>query len=172
MGGVIVTNNIVLEYEGELTQEIISKNMTIIEDKIEHMGLMGKVATVSVELSQNMMTYSKSKYPSCHKVVPSGLLEISSNDLVYTIKSTNIIGLLDKEKIEPKLKEIQSLDASGIKKRYKELRKSAENAHDNNAGIGFFEIAKQITSLEFEFIEINDEKFYFSLRVTVEPKKK
>ena len=167
-----MSQNIILQYDGKLNQSIITSNMEIIENNIENMGIMGKVATISVELSQNMMTYSKTKDLSCREIEPYGEIQVTEKENIYYIKSKNIISKEDRARIEPRLLEIKSLDASGIKKRYKELRRSGENAHDNNGGIGFFEIAKQTTNLDFEFIEINEEKFYFVLKAAVEPRKK
>ncbi len=164
--------NIIFNHDGKITQEIIANNIEILEKSIENMGIMGKIATVTVELSQNMMTYSKSKDINCSEIVSEGSLEISKEDDTYFIKSKNIINLEDKIRIEPKLQEIKLLDSSGIKKKYKELRKSGENAHDNNGGIGFLEIAKQCTIFDYEFETINEERFYFILKTTVAPKKR
>ena len=152
-------NNTILQYDGKLTQEIISNNMNIIEEKIENIGLMGKVATVAVELSQNMMTYSKTPDLNSDEILSAGFIEvIQSDENIYTISSKNIVSIKDKERMEPKLQEILSLDAAGIKKRYKELRRSGKDMHDNNGGIGFFEIAKVSPKIEYEFIPINEQK--------------
>ncbi len=166
-------DNIILQYDGNLTQAIVSKNMDVIENKIENMGLMGKVATIVIELSQNMMTYSKTPDLGSNDILPAGYIEvIQRGEDTYHICSKNIISLKDKQKIEPKLIDIKSLDASGIKKKYKELRRSGKDMHDNNGGIGFYEIAKQTLKIEYEFIPINDEKYYFCFRLIVEPKQK
>ncbi len=168
-----MSNNIILQYDGTLTQDIISKNMITVEKNIENMGIMGKVATITVELSQNMMTYSKAVDLDSNEILPAGFIEvIQVDENIYNINSKNIVSIKDKERIEPKLQEIQSLDASGIKKQYKELRRSGKNMHDNNGGIGFYEIAKQSSNIEYKFMPINDKKYYFILRVIVEPKQK
>jgi len=164
--------NTILKYDGALTQTIITNNMDIIEKNIENMGMMGKVATITVELSQNMMTYSKTPDLGCEDILSAGFIEVVQNDDIFSINSKNIVSLKDKEKIEPRLLEIKSLDLKGIKQRYKELRKSGTHSHDNNGGIGFFEIAKLASTLNFEFIPINDEKFYFIFDATVEPRKR
>ena len=53
------------------------------------------------------------------------------------------------------------MDKSEIKKVYKELRRSGKNMHEKGGGIGFYEIAKVTQYLEFEFQQINEERFYF-----------
>ena len=164
-------NNIIVQYNGSLTQAIISSNMSIIEEKIKNMSFMGKIATIVVELSQNMMTYSKTPDLNSNEILPAGFIEvIQSDESMYIINSKNIVNIKDKEKLELKLQEIQSLNASEIKKRYKELRHSGKDMHDNNGGIGFYEIAKLSPNLEYKFIPINEQKFYFLFKIIVEPK--
>ena len=64
-------------------------------------------------------------------------------------------------KIEPKPLEIQSLDKNGIRKRYRELRKSGANTHEKGGGIGFYEIAKRCNKIEYSFTQINENRFEF-----------
>ena len=69
--------------------------------------------------------------------------------------------------VEPKLIEIKSLDKDGIKQRYKELRRSGANTHGKGGGIGFYEIAKRCDMIEYEFTQINENKFYFHFKATI-----
>jgi len=164
---------IILQYQGIITQDIISNNIEKIEDSIENMGIMGKVVTIAIEFSQNMMTYSKTPDLNSNDILSEGYVDVIKNDEnTYTISSKNIICTQDKQKIEERLTIIKSLDESGIKKHYKELRRSGKNMHDNNGGIGFFEIAKQTSNLEYEFIAINEEKYYFLFIAIVKLKQK
>ena len=167
------TPDIILEYEGILTQGIITHSIDVIESNIENMGMTGKISTLAIELLQNMMNYSKSHDLNCKDIKPAGFIKITKDkDDIYSVQSRNIVSLEDKEKIEPKLIEIQSLDASGIKKRYRELRKSGENTHDKGGGIGFYEIAKLTTSIEYKFRIINEEKYNFEFKAIVQSRRK
>jgi|GEM_PF-694610 len=158
----------ILEYEGVLTQGIISHSMDIIEHNISNIAMNGNISTIVIELTQNMMKYSKSHDLICRDIRPAGLIEVQKDkDDVYYVRSKNILSIEDKNKIEPKLIEIQSLDKAGIKKRYRELRRSGENTHENGGGIGFYLISKFATSIEYEFKDINDEKFNFEFKVMI-----
>ena len=55
--------------------------------------------------------------------------------------------------------------------RYKELRRSGRNTHEKGGGIGFYEIAKRCDKLEFDFKEINSDKYYFHVKTTISNKK-
>ena len=163
----------VLKYQGIITQNVVATFMDNIESKIDNMGIAGKISTLTIEVLQNMMNYSKNNIIGSREIVPAGFIEIlqvSSNS--YELKSKNIISVDDKNKIEPKLIEIQSLDNDGIKKRYRELRRSGENSHDKGGGIGFFEIAKLCVKVEYNFVLINEDKYYFEFMCFVQTRKK
>jgi hypothetical protein len=167
------TPDIILEYEGELTQGIITHCVTTIEKKIPEIGMMGKISTLAIEITQNMMNYAKSHHLNCDKVEPAGLIQILQyQDGGYTVKSKSILSLQDKLKIEPKITEIQAMDSSAIRKRYRELRKSGENTHKKGGGIGFYEIAKLCESIEYNFQKINEEKYFYEFKANIIPKKR
>jgi len=163
---------IFLSYGGFLSQALISGMTEALEKEAEYneisMSAASNIFTVFIELGQNMMNYSKSSQVDDKSLKPQGLILVSKNDNGnYHIHSQNIISLEDKEKIEPKLLEIQSLDRDGIKKRYRELRKSGQHSHGKGGGIGFYEIAKRCDSIEYEFKPINENKLYFHLKATI-----
>jgi len=165
--------DLILEYEGILTQNIISHNIDILEHSVTNMSMVGKLATLTIELTQNMMNYSKSHELNCRDIRPAGfikIIQLFSGEFV--VETKNVISIEDKAKIEQTLQHITSLDESGIKKQYRELRKSGKNTHEKGGGIGFYEIAKITPNLSYEFERINEEKFYFKFFATLTPKKR
>eukprot|EP01029_Cantina_marsupialis_P021706 TRINITY_DN525363_c0_g1_i1.p1 TRINITY_DN525363_c0_g1~~TRINITY_DN525363_c0_g1_i1.p1 ORF type:complete len:158 (+),score=18.70 TRINITY_DN525363_c0_g1_i1:2-475(+) len=123
---------------------------------------------VFIEMTQNIIKYSKNESDDKDKFKSSGLIIVGKNeDENYYIHSQNIIDKKDIEKIKDRIDEIKSLNETEIKKRYKELRRSAANLHNNGAGIGFYEIAKRALCLEYEFEKINENKFNFFFTVVV-----
>ncbi len=168
---------IFLSYGGFLSQALISSMTEALEKEAEYndisMSDSNNIFTVFIELSQNMMNYSKAANVNDASFRPQGLILVSKSvEGNYNIHSQNIISLQDKEKIEPKLLEVQSLDREGIKARYRELRKSGQHTHGKGGGIGFYEIAKRCDLLEYEFNQINEDKFYFYLKITINIDKK
>ncbi|MFA6137675.1 MAG: SiaB family protein kinase [Sulfurimonas sp.] len=168
---------IFLSYGGFLSQALISGMTEALEKEAEYneisMGDSSNIFTIFIELSQNIMNYSKTANVNDTSCRPQGLILVSKSiDGNYHIHSQNIVSLQDKEKIEPKLLEIQSLDRDGIKARYRELRKSGKDSHGKGGGIGFYEIAKRCDAIEYEFKQINEDKFYFHLKTTINITKK
>lgn len=166
-----------LSYGGVLTQSLISAMTEALEKETANhdlnMSISSNIFTVFIELSQNMMNYSKSKNIGCRLITPGGLIIVSKDkDGTYYIHSQNIVSIEDKERIEPKLEEIISLDRDGIKKRYRELRRNGEHSHEKGGGIGFYEIGKRCDSIEYKFQNINEDKYYFYIKTTIKKIKK
>jgi len=154
---------IIIEYDGEFTQQILNKYMETIEEKIENVGLLSNISTNFIEQYQNILNYGKSKDITNDEITPLGSITMQINpDNSYSIITSNILTQADKEKIEPKIIEIQSLDKKGIRSRYRELRKSGQNTHKKGGGIGFYEIAKRCTKIEYTFTQINSDRFEFT----------
>ena len=105
--------------------------------KIDNIGVISNLLTILSEQFQNIMNYSKSSDIDNEEVVSKGLIKLQDTKSQYVISSKNIISLEDRKKIEPKLEEISRLDRQGIRKRYKELRRSGEGAHAKGGGVGF-----------------------------------
>jgi len=165
-----------LTYGGFMSQALISNMTEALEFEAEDnnldMSVSTNIFTIFIELAQNMMNYSKVKAENSEATKAEGLIVVGrENDERYYIHSQNIIDIGDKEKIEPKLIEIQSLDREGIKQRYKELRRSGANSHGKGGGIGFYEISKRCNEVEYNFKKINETKFYFDFKAIVNTKK-
>ncbi|MEA3554242.1 MAG: SiaB family protein kinase [Campylobacterota bacterium] len=167
---------IFLSYGGFLSQELISSMTEALEKEAEAndvgMGVSSNIFTIFIELSQNMMNYSKSIDLESDDIVPGGLIIVSKDEEGnYYINSQNIVSIDDKIKMMPKLHEVTTLDRDGIKKRYKELRKSGKNSHEKGGGIGFYEIAKRCNEIKYTFTKINENKFYFHMKTKINIKK-
>jgi len=155
-----------LAYGGFLSQTLISGMTEALEKETEEnnldMGVSNNIFTIFIELAQNMMNYSKKKASDSSEFKSQGLIVVGKDELGrYYVHSQNVVSLEDKQSIEPKLIEIHSLDKEGIKQRYKELRRSGKNTHGKGGGIGFYEIAKRCDVIKYDFIPINESKFYF-----------
>jgi len=167
---------IFLTYGGFLSQPLISAMTEALEKEAElndiGMGISSNIFTIFIELSQNMMNYSKTVEANSRVVEPGGLIIVSRDmDGNYQIDSQNILSVDDKLKIEPKLQDINSLDRDGIRKKYKELRRSGKDAHSKGGGIGFYEIAKRCDSIDYDFTPINEDKYFFHIKTTIKLKK-
>jgi len=167
---------IFLSYGGFLSQTLISGMTEALEKEADSngvsMGVSNNIFTIFIELSQNMMNYSKNHHPNNREIDPGGLIIVSKDeDKNYYIHSQNIVSIDDKNKMMPKLIDVTTLDKDGIKKKYKELRRSGKDTHGKGGGLGFYEIAKKCDKVEYDFREINEDKFYFHIKTKINTNK-
>lgn len=168
-----------LTYGGFLSQTLITGFADSIEQETEScnvgLGDSSNILTIFIELAQNILNYSKTKEMGSEETKAEGMILVGKSIVdaqqQYYVVSQNVVALSDKEKMLPKLEEILTLDKDGLKKRYRELRKSGKDTHDKGGGIGFYEIAKRSDKIEFEFTPINKDKFYFQFKsfVNIKP---
>lgn len=161
-----------LTYGGFLSQTLIAGMTEALENEAEigelNKGIANNIFTIFIELSQNMMNYSKTKFQDCVDLKSQGLIVVGRNSNgSYYLHSQNIIDKQDREKIEPVLQKIKTLNKDELKQAYRELRRSGKNTHGKGGGIGFYEIAKRCDAIDFEFKSINDDKYYFHFQVEV-----
>ena len=167
---------IFLSYGGFLSQALIAGMTEALEKEADtngvSMGVSNNIFTIFIELSQNMMNYSKNIHKNSREIEPGGLIIVSKdNEGNYYIQSQNIVSIDDKNKMLPKLIDVTTLDKDGIKKKYKELRRSGKDTHGKGGGIGFYEIAKRCNEITYDFQEINEDKFYFYIKTKINIKK-
>ena len=162
-----------VSYGGVLTQSLITAMTEALEqetaDSDISLGVASNIFTIFIELTQNMMNYSKDIKKSCETIKPGGLIVVSKNTegSAYFVHAQNIVSTKDKQKIEPKLQEVTSLDKDAIKKRYRELRRSGRHTHDKGGGIGFYEIAKRCDEITYQFTKINEDRYYFHIKTKI-----
>jgi len=161
-----------LTYGGFLTQTLISGITESLEREAEHYhlnsGFASNIFTIFIELAQNMMNYSKSLDISKKSNKSEGIIIVGKeSDNIFYIDSQNMVSEKDKNMLEKKLKELKLLDHQAIKKKYRELRRSGKAMHGKGAGIGFYEIAKRCSHLNFEFIKLEQGMYNFYFEATI-----
>ena len=162
---------IYLSHGGFLSQALIVGMTESLEKEAEilniNITIANNIFTIFIELSQNMMNYNNSLKDILGTSKHGFMTVFRDEDWNYIVSSQNSILVKDKERIEKKLLEVESLDIDGIRKRYKELRKSGRDAHEFGAGIGFYEIAKRCDKIEHKFNKIDEDRYYFNIKATI-----
>jgi len=163
-------NIIFLTYGGTFTQSLIAGMTGVLEREVEEAELSMKISNnifvVFIELAQNVMNYSK-RVKANDILDPKGLIFVGKQEENYFVCSQNIISKEDKEKIEPRLQEIQKATPDEIKKLYKEIRRSGKGSHEKGGGLGLLEIAKKVQSIEYSFKPLPNDKFYYKICTTI-----
>ncbi len=162
-----------LTYASFITQSLIVGMTEALEKESETSDLSMKTSnnmfTIFIELSQNMMNYTKKIEINGKEFDPKGMVIVGRNDNEhYYLLSQNVVSTEDKARLEPKLQTIMDTDLAGIKKLYKEARRSGKDKHGNSGGgIGFYEIAKRCKNIEYDFMPISDNRFNFRFKAVM-----
>ncbi|MDF1881788.1 hypothetical protein JHD50_10840 [Sulfurimonas sp. MAG313] len=149
-----------LAYDGFITQALIVAMTEALEKESDNLGLTTStnILTIFIELTQNMMNYSKSQkklHCSCNGkgMILVGYINESHQ---YYVMSRNVIIEKDKDYIQSLLEKIVSLDAQELRNYYRELRKLGKTKHEKGAGIGFIEIARKCEKIIYDFEAVDD----------------
>ena len=157
-----------MTYVGFMSQTILSGMIEALEheQKLTDIpsGKTHNILSVLIEMTQNIMKYSKEEFDEEMKLNSNGLVLVGKVDEEnFYVHSQNIISSQDKERIEKRLNIIKNLDEEQVKQEFRKLRRNATNSHEKGAGIGFYDIAKRSKDLTFEFEELGNDKYNFYL---------
>ena len=163
-------NIIFLTYGGTFTQSLIVGMTGALEKEVEEAELSMKISNnifvIFIELAQNVMNYSKRREFGA-SLDPKGLIYVGKDEENYFVCSQNVISREDKERLEPRLKKVQTSTQDEIKQLYKEIRRSGRESHAKGSGLGLIEIDKKATKIEYDFKDLNNDKFYYKICVTI-----
>ena len=166
-------NGVILSFSGTISQSIVvsvaeTLEAELTESKVDS-KIIQKAFSIITEQMQNIMSYSKDNIQRDGNIFKSiGLTLVGFDNIKakYYIASSNNMYIQDQERLETKLKKIQSLDAEELKKYYKESRKSSKNKHDRGAGLGFIIMAKNSSEvLEYTLYELDKVQAHFEIKV-------
>jgi len=161
---------IFLTYGGLFTQSLIAGMTEALEKEAQAHDLSMKTANnifvIFIELAQNIMNYSKMPHDNT-LFDPKGLIFVGRKEEHYRVCSQNIISASDKAHLEPKLEKIIHASKEEIKQYYKEARRGERDTQGTGSGLGFLEIAKKSSRIEYLFQPLSDGTFHFKFCATL-----
>jgi hypothetical protein len=148
--------------------EALRQKMALEETDI---NTVKKVFSVFVEQAQNIIRYSADKVSGqLEKAVElsSGIVTIGTEDNRFFIVCGNVVLADDMASLRQRLEMLQKMDKDAIKAFYKEQLREAPDEGSRGATIGLIEIARRASApIEFDFDRIDDEKFFFCMKVCI-----
>jgi hypothetical protein len=150
---------------GELISELKEK---MFERHIKQ-AVYKKVLMVMIEALENVFKYHEhfeNEKDIVEKFPPEILIAKLSDS--FSISVSNPVRKSDVATLDKRLKEINSLDKQGIKKKYKEIITNGQFSEKGGAGLGIIEMAKITDSkLDFNFTPINNTFEYYNLGLKI-----
>ena len=162
----IKEHNIVLVYEGEVTQNITKAFTSMTEEKLEDekdsTKTQKRVYHVMVECLQNVCKHADHEDTGLPYVPGKGIFIVSNSDDEYVVTTGNVVNNEKKEVIEAMLERFNNLSEEEIKEEYKKMIKESRLSEKAGAGLGFIDIVKKTgNQIEYAFKKINDKSYFF-----------
>jgi hypothetical protein len=168
-------NNIMLSFKGDITSELMTSILQIMESRLENMGedprVKKKVYNVLVECLQNLYHHIDDeplKHDPLFSGTKSAIFMIGISPSGYTIMTGNYIKREKVSGLEGRLDQINALDPEALKSLYKEVLNNEEISSKGGGGLGMIDIARKTgQKLNYAFSPVNSEYSFFSLNIKV-----
>jgi hypothetical protein len=168
-------NNIIFVYQGEVTADLVSSILQMIENKLEGEGedkkVKKRVFNVMVECLQNVYHHLDALPPTDPNNPvkdKTALLMIGREEKDYFIITGNHV-LNDRiPEVKARLDRINRATKEELKQLYQEILTGGEFSEKGTAGLGMIDIARKSgQKLGYDFHPVNDKYSFFSLEARV-----
>ena len=169
----MIENGFSLVYLGEFSHEITNMFTSMAESDMEkhseERSVQRKVYHVMVETLQNMNKHSDEMKDS---KIGNGLFIIGKKHDTYYIITSNMVAKKHKEPLENSLITVNNATQNELKEMYKKQIKEGKLSDKGGAGLGLIDIARKTgETLNYQFLQLDDENFFFILKVEINAKK-
>lgn len=165
-------NNILLSFKGEITSDLLTSILQIMENKMDTMQeepkMKKKVYNVLVECLQNLYHHMDDTYSDAGDVKRSAIFMIGKSDGQYNIITGNYIINENVSGLKKRLDEVNSLSKEELKDYYKQVLNNGEMSLKGGGGLGMIDIARKTgQKLGYTFQSIDETLSFFSLNIKI-----
>jgi hypothetical protein len=165
-------NNIMLSFKGEITSELLTSILQIMETKLDNLQeepkIKKKVYNVLVECLQNLYHHIDEIASDQNDKVRSAIFMIGKFDDHYNIISGNYIKNDAVENLKNRLEEINLLSKEELKEYYKATLNNGQMSLKGGGGLGMIDIARKTgEKLNFNFLPVDNTFSFFSLNIKI-----
>lgn len=164
--------NIMLSFKGEVTSDLLTSILQIMETKMETLDeppkIKKKVYNILVECLQNLYHHIDEDDAATKADERSALFMIRKEDGEYSIMTGNYMAQENVELMKGRLDKINQMDRDELKVYYKEVLNNGEMSAKGGGGLGMIDIARKSgKKLEYVFDPVDENYSFFSLNVKV-----
>tara|TARA_R110001592_G_scaffold72804_6_gene222496 strand:+ start:5124 stop:5669 length:546 start_codon:yes stop_codon:yes gene_type:complete len=165
--------NIMLSFKGEVTSDLLTSILQIMETKMETLDeppkIKKKVYNILVECLQNLYHHIDEDDKETAQNEKSALFMIRKNeDGEYSIMTGNYMAVENMDLMKTRLDRINAMDKEELKVYYKEVLNNGEMSAKGGGGLGMIDIARKSgKKLEYDFTDVDDKFSFFSLNVKI-----
>lgn len=165
-------NNILLSFKGQITSDLLTSILQIMESKMDNMKeepkIKRKVYNVLVECLQNLYHHSDDSSIDLGDKNRDALFMIGKTNDSYNIITGNYIINKNVQSLKSKLEEVNSLNKEQLKDFYISVLNNGEMSLKGGGGLGMIDIARKTgEKLEYNFLEIDNKVSFFTLKIKI-----
>lgn len=167
-------NQIMLSFKGDITSELLTSVLQIMESKLDSMQedpkVKKKVYNVLVESLQNLYHHMDeiTSTESGQDMIRSAIFMIGKTDSQYNIITGNYILNQNVESLKSKIDKVNSMTKEELKAYYKQVLDNGEMSAKGGGGLGMIDIARKTgEKLKYDFLPVDDKYSFFSLNIKV-----
>ena len=165
-------NNILLSFKGDITSDLLTSILQIMENKMENMQeepkTKKKVYNVLVECLQNLYHHMDDATNENGDNFRSAIFMISKKEACYSIITGNYISKESVSGLKSRLDEVNSLSKDQLKDYYKTILNNGEMSLKGGGGLGMIDIARKTgEKLEYDFLDIDNKVSFFTLIIKI-----
>ncbi len=165
-------NNILLSFKGDITSELLTSILQIIENRMDNMHeetkIKKKVYNVLVECLQNLYHHINDYTNEIGSNQKNAIFIISKTNTTYKIITGNYILNTNILELKNRLDEVNMLNKEQLKEYYKTILNNGEISAKGGGGLGMIDIARKTgEKLDYNFLEIDNKVSFFTLKIKV-----
>lgn len=168
-------NHIMLSFKGEITSDIITMVLQIMETRLDSVSEKGSVKkrifNVLVECMQNLYHHSEAEVAGDMNT-RRAMLELFYDNDFYYILTGNFIRNEEIPPLKERIDRVNSLSKDELRKYYRQILDNNQISDKGGADLGMIDMARKSgQKLDYNFSNVNDELSFFDLRVKVAKKR-
>lgn len=171
----MMDNHIMLSFKGEITSDIITMVLQIMETRLDSVSEKGSVKkrifNVLVECMQNLYHHSEAEVAG-QIDTRRAMLELFYDDDFYYILTGNFIKNNQVPPLRDRIDRVNSLSKDELRRYYREILDNNQISDKGGADLGMIDMARKSgQKLDYNFNKVDDELSFFDLRVKVAKKR-
>ena len=166
-------NNILLSFKGDITAELLTSILQIMESKLdtlqEEPKVKKKVYNVLVECLQNLYHHmDEQQLLDNNAQTRAAIFMIGKVDGQYNIITGNYIKNANIEGLQKKLDHINTLTKEELKVYYKQVLDNGMMSEKGGGGLGMIDIARKTgQKLNYNFLNVDQSFSFFTLNIKI-----
>jgi hypothetical protein len=167
---------IMLSFKGDLSPDLISAILELIEEKIEvsesDPRMRKRVFNVVMECLQNLYHHNKrtigANEASPHRNERQGVVMIAQDNSGYSVLTGNYMARDEVNELKNRLDQVNGCEPEQLRELYKSRLGDGKFTRSGGGGLGIIDIARKSgQKLEYGFVPMDNDNTFFSLNVNV-----